>query len=826
MKNNSAIGGIIDRMQASSAGFVPFVAQNIEDVGGNKLAQGTVEVQPTDTNDVPIAAVAGGSGGALLSGAPAIFQVTNGTLPAGAQVADTTQTVPQNICYRITIKNATGTPVSILKLVQTQTFTNLNLDTYVASQTPLTQFVRGPQGTPGAQGLNGAPGIPGANGANGTTTNTSATGNWAVSGTTGLGLTTYQAPYIAPSGTHTGTSTLFDNVAAVVHVAGSGWNLGNSGGWSVFKALDVFMNQMVRGIKQGMNIVLNNKAVGDNAGLYIYNNTDGGATAESDEGNTALTAELIENSVGFVGTIASTTGLNDQHPVLTHTGYNSWLTDGAFLLNLTKGTITGNANGNGPGAGNFPSLNTTGVKIGGTAGSLPLTTAWGTFSNINDQRTSADAPRSITLNVTLSSIAGNARPFVAGHVVVAGIKYLEQSYISAVGTPSGGVQSITLTVRNANTSGGVLFQGGLAGQCLSWDANIVSPFYRRSSYPVLGSLTGTDLIYCFPLFGYTPGNATPINGSEPATLTGANSGFHLYPYAEVVANSGTGYTGITLEQNNVTWAVNDTVENPHHVAQTSNALRVVMDVSSPQSGNSAAAYIQTSGTGITGSTYCLRLNNLQSNYKFYANKFDSVRSGPMGAPTAIRVDGPFGNGIFFYYSPQPGVGAALITVGNLFGDLPASVYTDDIPIIDINTSGGVFSFNPAAQQYKLQNLNVTGALTAITVSSANTITAANFASAITQITASIYAVYKTQGTFLCNCTSGGVNVTLNANGPDYAVGTMFRFKKTDASANVVGIYTRSGTILIDGAASLILPTNTGPTSHVTLQYDGANWWSV
>ena len=113
---------------STPAGFVAFSASNIRDVLGNLLAVGSLEITPTDGNDIPIDANAGGAGGPLLPTQGPIA-ITNGALPAGLSIADTAQTVPGNICYRIVIFDATGVPIKIRKLVQTNGAA-LNLDTY------------------------------------------------------------------------------------------------------------------------------------------------------------------------------------------------------------------------------------------------------------------------------------------------------------------------------------------------------------------------------------------------------------------------------------------------------------------------------------------------------------------------------------------------------------------------------------------------------------------------------------------------------------------------------------------------------------------------
>jgi hypothetical protein len=139
---------------AFTPGFVPLLASNIQNADGTPLAAGFLEIVPTDTSDNPLTAVAGGTGGAIAT-APAVVTITNGAIPAGICIPDSSQTRPANLCYRISILDATTVPIFTWRTVQTAANTPLNLDT-LQPNVPTQAIVQaGPPGAPGAAGVAG-----------------------------------------------------------------------------------------------------------------------------------------------------------------------------------------------------------------------------------------------------------------------------------------------------------------------------------------------------------------------------------------------------------------------------------------------------------------------------------------------------------------------------------------------------------------------------------------------------------------------------------------------------------------------------------------------
>lgn len=474
------------------------------------------------------------------------------------------------------------------------------------------------------------------------------------------------------------------------NIYGPGWSLGNGAGWSV--AINEGAQYLVaqRGIAQNRSGVFKKHAVGDTAGIYSYVFADGGLSAASDEGVTGATFQANENPNYFFGTVASSSQIGGT-PTLAFTTGNNWTTDGAFLLNITKGTISGNMNGNsvqlsldiGSGsAGTF--LNYLPVTTVLPGGALPLSTAIGiATAPIPVQNVNATNPQSVTMTVNLALIGGIFKPFTLGSVVtVAGINYPEQSVLTAVTSPvtvgPNKQQTLTMLLRNPNSQA-IIFQGGLQGQYISFDANI-SLSGIRSSYFAFGSLNGSDLIYGLQFLGTILNHLLPQIGAEAAQPTGSRSGFHLYPGAEIVANNDLGFA-CTLEQNGVHWGNADAVENPHYPVYGGNALFVVGSQFTSSSPSAGAALISglMDGPGFGRGTAAFRLVN---NYASVSNgrlPNYAGSGGPLTAPACFDIQGQYNNLLSF--DSAPNTGSVLRITSNPTGN-------DLLHLFDINYAAG------------------------------------------------------------------------------------------------------------------------------------------
>ncbi len=428
---------------------------------------------------------------------------------------------------------------------------------------------------------------------------------------------------------------------------------------------------------------------------------------------------------------------------------NNYTIDGATMLNLSKGTLSGTLTGSCYGLSGYDAsgtpLNTLGIQALPVAGvTLPLTTAWGfcpqgipftgntrdlmtsqdnltmtlgslsapvTFAattvtgspNLNTSSsivgvaagqhvTGAGIPAGATVlsvsgttvvisaNATVTSVGAisvaavsiHVAPFVVGPAVLGGCFNPEQvtiNYVGPVVTSSSGVQTQVVNLTCSNPNGQFcLFQGGIAGQYISPDANLAFSG-QRGSYPALGSLTGTDLIYWVNVAGNEIGPTyLPMVGNEAWTPTGPNSAWHLYPGCEIVANrvpitpTGTNAFDCQLEQNNIQWQPGDRVCNPDYPIQGGHAAWFVLQSENPTHPGFGKVCLEASygGHGISASMigFLIRNGNPTSYYQTWG--------GPLGAPTGLAIQGPHDNPIFIEYGPAPS--RALVEVGAVSGN--------------------------------------------------------------------------------------------------------------------------------------------------------------
>lgn len=475
---------------------------------------------------------------------------------------------------------------------------------------------------------------------------------------------------------------------------GSGWTLGNAGGWSVGKQEYAELDISQRGIAQLKSGVLNKHAVGDTAGIYYYVNADGGLSAQSDEGVVGANFQSLENIGYFKASILSTTGTGDQAPTYhTLTGANH-TTDGSFMLDISKGTLSGNMSSASvalsltTGAGSVSTF----LNYLPTTATLPVSTAIGiATAAITNPQVTADSPALVTVAVTLCQISSSFPAFTAGSVVtVAGHDYPEQSIIQTASSVVSGVQTLTLKLRNPNTQA-ILFQGGIQGQFISFDANL-SFSGMRSAYYAFGSLTGSDLIYGVNIGGGLATHTLPITGNEAAVADGgSSSGFHLYPGAEVVKNTDQGYA-CTLEQNGVAWANSDLVENPHYPIWGGAGLGVIRQQETPSSSSEGMVgiYLNIDGHGFGGANVAamrLRSDNPSNYYQ--------ADGGPLLAPGGIELFGFYHNGLYMTNSPQGNGACVYVQSPNASGSTAAV----GIVIVDYHVGGNLY-FRPATGDWR------------------------------------------------------------------------------------------------------------------------------
>lgn len=249
-----------------------------------------------------------------------------------------------------------------------------------------------------------------------------------------------------------------------------------------------------------------------------------------------------------------------------------------------------------------------------------------------------------------------------------------------------GAQMLTVALRNPNGTSGVmgsyafLFQGGVAGQAISFDDNLAAT-QMRTSYLALGSLTGHDLIYTINLKGGQQGiDSLPKRATEAETI---HSGYHLYPSCEILENMSI-HANPECEPNEIPWAVGDVVENPHNpmVNVEGFHLFIVQDTPTNGAGSSLiAATAQGTGVGANFSMSAVRNGNPASYY--LANQ------GWMSPPRGYQLIGLFQNSFMTQFGPPPG--GCLVCA---YVDYPA---TTPGPYTVLGVPGFQLTYNPATR---------------------------------------------------------------------------------------------------------------------------------
>lgn len=418
-----------------------------------------------------------------------------------------------------------------------------------------------------------------------------------------------------------------------------GFSWGNSGGWSVQIGTSESGTFNTRGIGQ-MSVSNSVKhATGDFAAQYTYASTDGGATAQSDEGFTLDTREGGETDRWFHGKAGPGAALGTTLlPVIYVDGPQSQksTTDGAYMLDISKGTISGIV------TGPETLVEGTSVHVMPVSAKLPKSTGIGIVDTSIPKIKVENVPETITLTDVRLVIGA----FVNGKACLAGGWYPEQVLITKITPAAGGLQDVTIVHQNPNgkdtNNPTSLWQGGICGQYLSLDRNLDRDGFR-TSYEVVGATDSSHLAYIWNVKGgtkqdvlriYQPPstlkNLSRSNGVVTASFTNANQPYIFNHAADVViadaANpsfSGTFHLpsydddlnrklswaqpgpdesslaatinlpasyygfhlypgaevlapqtagGVPLEPNSVEWASGDIIENPHNPSFTMGAI--------------------------------------------------------------------------------------------------------------------------------------------------------------------------------------------------------------------------------------------------------------
>jgi hypothetical protein len=490
-----------------------------------------------------------------------------------------------------------------------------------------------------------------------------------------------EVEFDGPTGTDGHTSQTARRID--MNAFGPGLSLGNLGGWRVDKVDVGMFTVSARGISQARSLFMYKHAVGDTMGTYDYIYSDGGSTALSDEAIKGIAMDMGETSGYFHGTVAATTGAGDPSPALKFVSGNDWTTDGAPLLDISKGTVSGHITG--------PSTLLQGSSYLGSLpvdNELPLTTAWGVCGDAIPWNHLVQTSTPVTCNVSLKL----GRFQSGGTVCVTGPNYPEQAPITAVSAVANGSQSITISLRNSNGAGANIFQGGLCGQYISFDANLALSGYRTSYY-AFGAIDPHHLVYGVALFGFVRAGLPSLSEAEKFGTAGLD-GYHLYPGCEVIDNKSTKADPV-CEPNSIAWNVGDTIEAPHNVAINVAGIFTDLTQNTPANGSlSSGDMLQFHGLGAVGPNFIAHRTANRNPYKTF-----TTYGGLLPAPDMHRIEGYFNSGLSFGDAP-----GAIIRV---FGNADRS----KAPMTLFAMPGGEITWDPATstlQAPKIQSQNFAG----------------------------------------------------------------------------------------------------------------------
>ncbi len=316
----------------------------------------------------------------------------------------------------------------------------------------------------------------------------------------------------------------------------SGYDLGNNGtaaqGWSICDLGADVLESATRGISQLHAGNFSHFAQGDTAAFYTYLTSFGGNVAASDEAVTHTVEHT--NQIGYFSGVVATGGTTGSN-LLTTTSFachgfcgtldNDQFADGGILLDTSKG-------------GSAATLATEGNAMNGmfytlASGAVPVSTAWGNIipsSCLNNGNGEWQNYTTTTCNITLGTAPASPGNFVAGTDACLAGPFQEEATVTAVGTASAGVQSITFNTRYAwnSANAALVMQGGACGE----------------------SLVATSTANSWPIAYAVVGATSPIQVFFSNCLTGScNMGGNILPAAVANATPIIGNYGTSVVRN-------------------------------------------------------------------------------------------------------------------------------------------------------------------------------------------------------------------------------------------------------------------------------------
>lgn len=429
------------------------------------------------------------------------------------------------------------------------------------------------------------------------------------------------------------TNTLFDQAnfarsskAHYLKVAGRGYSLGNNGtsatGWTTNHGVLEQFDFWSRGINQGHGATCISHGIGDNTCLgYYYHSGDGGTNGASDEGLVGLHVETSETLSFFHGTISSGGTTGSVLLSTTNTSGQNNFTDGSFLLNTSHPAYTqivsGMAYPNG-----FMSYTFTGTTV------TPSIT-WGTSTA--GTNSSATGQFQVPVSQTLTFVNSTGVPFAVGNNACMVQHFSEQVPITAVGSLSGGLQSVTFNTRYGYGPGVLMMQGGPCGLYgmttgAAWPNAVMAIGSFANNQIVLGACLGGECTEG------ASGRATHMVLSEVGDV---GASVTWYPGAEIIGTNGGQANTAELALNTVAWGNGDTIIDPHPLAVNLTGAVVVAGQTTHLNDNNAPVFA-AQWNGPTGGNfiYDAIANGANINTAYY---FDGLSGAHYNSLIAAKV---------------------------------------------------------------------------------------------------------------------------------------------------------------------------------------------
>ncbi|MBS1805167.1 MAG: hypothetical protein JST28_17535 [Acidobacteria bacterium] len=281
----------------------------------------------------------------------------------------------------------------------------------------------------------------------------------------------------------------------------SGFDSGAGSGWSTFIPTELVHYTRTSGITETLAIVQQKYSTGDNAPLYVYTNGEGGTVSASDEGTEGIASNVTEDSSEFTSTCSS--GCTSGSISIKTPASNGAQGQGRYLYDSTQRPATGHVTSiaNGLGSGSALTLDS----------AVSVSNAWGTLAAAVNTPVQPQPPFTTTETFNVNVARG---AFDTTHLACFAGNFHEQAIPIAAGTPSGGVQSVTFSLRRPHASGTYIFQGGACG------SGIEFPAFTHNGLHYLFDVVGSTDAHTLQTvaFAYGKSNAR-LNYLVPVTQT-------------------------------------------------------------------------------------------------------------------------------------------------------------------------------------------------------------------------------------------------------------------------------------------------------------------